>query len=255
MPDGRAPHDLQTLADELDKGFDGLETNFDPAARLDDLKYARDRIEGLVPKVLAAAETFHSYVSAGVLKRPPVRDVRDAVTRALQLLESNSLDREKCDHFCRDLREFVNTSESLLLEAWQTFVDGRFARRELPFMRLLCQSFIDMKGAGQRERDEAEKGLSLSKELEDARSRVPGQDATRVRGQVIRVAKIAGDLAKVRDTLIGSDPDVKNFVRSIAHDGSVNLGAIPDSVWKWIAEKGLTAAYVVTPATGGANRT
>lgn len=254
MSDSPGTRDLLSLAGELAEGLAGLDVLFDPAARLTEVKYARNRISPLAPKVVEAVEMFNCYVSARVLKDPPVNQLREAVRRASELLATGSLNQEKCDRFCGILRDFTKTSDVILQDAWRAFVDEKFDDKELVFMKVLCQNFVDMKDCGKLERDAAERGLKLAKDLETTRSRPPGQDVTRVRGQVIKVAKIAADLVKVRDTLIGSDPDVRKFVRSVGQPGGVRLGDVPDPVWEWIAEKGLSSAYVVAPAQDVASR-
>ena len=254
MSDSPGTRDLLSLADELAGGLAELDVLFDPAARLKEVKYARNRIAPLTPKVIEAAEAFNSYVSARVLKDSPVHQLRKDFIRASELLTTGSLNQEKCDQFCGILRDFTQTSDLVLQDAWRAFVDEKFDDKELVFMKVLCQNFVGMKDCGKRERDAAERGLKLAKDLETTRSRLPGQDVTRVRGQVIKVAKIAQDLIKVRDTLIGSDPDVKKFVRSVGQPGGVRLEDIPDSVWEWISDKGLSSAYAVTPAQGTAGR-
>lgn len=259
MSENQVSHDLKSVADGLDEELSALDTSFDPAKRLADLEYAKKRITPLVPAVVEALENFRVLELLRVAGQTADGDLgRAGLGRALrkaqEQLDSGSLDPDRCDELCRLLSGFAQSSKIELLQAWQSFVDGQFDARETAFMKVLCRQLLKADGARKEELDAAKKGLESAERIESERSAAPVLDRAKLRTKVIQVSGIARNLQIVRDTLIGSDPDVKNFVRSVGQEGGVALDEIPDSVWEWISAKGLSAAYVVTTAPGRSTR-
>lgn len=241
--------DLQVTATQLKSRLDGLDTSFDPKEVLEDLGFALKQLAQIMPMVREACGDFEALIAAGVIDEIPhtgefARQVADAHTQ----LKAGTLSRSAVDTLYRSAKEFSRVSASHADQAWHDFVDGVLDPGEVAFLAVLCNNFVETSGIKAAERKAAEGGKDLTAAFRRLRNGLPSN--SELREATVSVRKMAKELERVRNRLIGSDPAVREFVRTASNTG-VHLNDVADSVWEWIEEKGLRSAYVVMQAPGG----
>ena len=241
--------DLHATATELWSRLDGLDTSFDPMERLNDLEFALRQLKQIMPMVREACSDFEALIAAGVIDEiPHAGEFARHVADAHRQLRGGTLSRSLVDSLCRSARDFSRDSTSHADQAWRDFADGVLDPSEVAFLSVLCNNFIETVGIRSAERQAAESGKDLTAAFRRLRNGLPSN--SELHEATASVRRMAKELEKVRNRLIGSDPDVREFVRT-ASDTGVHLNDVADSVWEWIEKKGLRSAYVVRQAPGG----
>ena len=241
--------DLRAAATELWSRLEGLDTSFDPTERLSDLEFALKQLAQIMPMVREACTDFEALLAVGVIDEiPHTGEFARHVADAHRQLQAGTLSRSTVDNLYRSAKDFSRDSASHADQAWHDFVDGVLDPSEVAFLSVLCNNFLETVGIKAAERKTAEGGKDLTAAFRRLRNGLPSN--SELHEATASVRKMAKELERVRDRLIGSDPAVREFVRTASNTG-VHLNDVADSVWDWIEEKGLRSAYVVLQAPGG----